>query len=36
LRSHSQFRAAGDVKLFFFGDEHREPVSHTAMLALQT
>jgi hypothetical protein len=35
LRSHSQFRAAGDVKLFFFGDQDRESVSHMGMLALQ-
>ena len=35
FRSNTQFRAAGDVKVFFFGDEHRESVSHMAMLALQ-
>ena len=35
LRGDAQFRAAGDVKVFFFGDEHRESVSHMAMLALQ-
>jgi hypothetical protein len=34
LRSDTQFRAAGDVNVFFFGDEHRESVSHMAMLAL--
>jgi hypothetical protein len=34
LRSDTKFRAAGDVNVFFFGDEHRESVSHMAMLAL--
>jgi hypothetical protein len=35
LRGYARFRAAGDVKLFFFGDEDRESVSHMGMLALQ-
>ena len=35
LRSDAQFWTAGDVKVFFFGDQDRESVSHTAMLALQ-
>jgi hypothetical protein len=36
LRGDAQLRAARDVKVFFFGDENRESVSHMAMLALQT
>ena len=34
LRRNTQFRTAGDVKVFFFGDQDRESVSHMAMLAL--
>jgi hypothetical protein len=35
LRGDTQFWAAGDVKVFFFGDEDRESISHMGMLALQ-
>jgi hypothetical protein len=34
LRSDTQFWTAGDVKVFFFGDQDRESVSHVAMPAL--
>ena len=34
LRSNTQFWTAGDVKVFLFGDQYRESVSHMAMLAL--
>jgi hypothetical protein len=36
LRSDTQFQTAGHVKVFFFGDQDRESVSHMAMLALPT
>jgi hypothetical protein len=36
LRSDTEFGAACNIEIFFFGDEHRESVSHMAMLALQT
>jgi hypothetical protein len=35
LRGDAEFRATSDAKVFFFGDKHRESVSHMAMLALQ-
>ena len=35
LRGDTQFWAAGDIKVFFFGDEDRESVGHMGMLALQ-
>ena len=34
LRSNTQFWTAGHLKVFFFGDQYRESVSHMAMLAL--
>jgi hypothetical protein len=35
LRGDTQFQAAGDIKVFFFGDEDRESVSRMGMLTLQ-
>jgi hypothetical protein len=35
LRSDTQFRAAGNVKVFFFGDEDGESVSPMVMPARQ-
>ena len=34
LRSDTQFWTAGELKVFCFGDQHRESVSHMAILAL--
>lgn len=33
LRSHAQLRTTRNIEFFFFGNQHRESVSHMAMLA---